>query len=203
MISELSIARFKAIRQVSMPLRSLNLLAGINGMGKSTCLQALLLLRQSWLARTLPSQGLLLCGGLADLGRGEDVLHQFVDEESIEFQIGNSRGQATWLFEVGKKHGLDHEMLPLRDFKDTYPSSTALTSSAYEYPPFSPGFRYLSAERVRPEFAYETSFYAVRELDQIGSHGEFAVHYLAEHQNRAVEIITLRHPRLGTVNPTC
>ena len=124
MISELSIARFKALRQVSLPLRSLNLLAGINGMGKSTCLQALLLLRQSWLARTLPSQGLLLRGSLADLGRGEDVLHQFVDEESVEFRIGNSGGEGTWLFDVGKKHGLDHEMLPLRRFGkiDQWPS---------------------------------------------------------------------------------
>jgi len=197
MISELSIKRFKAIRRAVLPLRSLNLLAGINGMGKSTCLQALLLLRQSWLARTLPSQGLLLRGSLVDLGRGEDVLHQFEDEESIEFQITTSGGQGTWLFDVGKKHGLDHDMLPIRDFKHSYPSSADLTPMAYEYPPFSSGFRYLSAERIRPDVSYETSFYAVRELDQIGSHGEFAVHYLAEHQNRAVEVEKLRHTKLA------
>jgi len=198
MISDLSIARFKAIRRVELPLRSMNLFAGINGMGKSTCLQALLLLRQSWLARTLPSPGLLLRGSLVDLGRGEDILHQFVDDETIEFQIKTSAGEATWSFDVGKKQGLDHEILSPRYFKDTYASSTELPSAAYEQPPFSAGFRYLSAERVRPEVAYETSFYAVRELDQLGSHGEFAVHYLAEHQNRVVEIATLRHPRLAT-----
>ena len=67
MISELSIAHFKATRKVKLPLRRFNLLAGINGMGKSTCLQSLLLLRQSWLARTLPTLGLLLRGSLVDL----------------------------------------------------------------------------------------------------------------------------------------
>jgi len=196
MITGLSIARFKAIRRAELGLRPLNLFAGINGMGKSTCLQALLLLRQSWLARTLPSLGLLLRGSLIDLGRGEDILHQLENEESIEFQIKTSAGEATWSFDVGKKGGLDHEILLLDDFKDTYALSNAMASAAYEQPPFSTGFRYLSAERVRPEVAYETSFYIVRELDQIGPHGEFAVHYLAEHQNRPVEIGGLRHPKL-------
>ncbi len=198
MISELSIARFKAIRKAVLPLQRFNLLAGINGMGKSTCLQSLLLLRQSCMARTLPQLGLLLRGSLLDLGRGEDVLHQFEDEESIEFRIKTSDGEATWSFDVGKKHGLDHEILSLRKFKDTYASSTKTNSIAYERPPFSAGFRYLSAERVRPEVAYETSFYSVRELDQIGTHGEFAVHYLTEHQNRAVVIEPLRHPAMSS-----
>src|SRR5262245_17390018 len=103
MITELAIARFKAIRRTEMQLRTLNLLAGVNGLGKSTCLQALLLLRQSWMARTLPSPGLLLRGSLVDLGRGEDVLHQLENEESIEFQIKTEAGAAKWSFDVAKK----------------------------------------------------------------------------------------------------
>lgn len=197
MISQLSIARFKAIRSASLPLRSLNLFAGINGMGKSTCLQSLLLMRQSWISRTLPSTGLLLRGSLVDLGRGEDVLHQFENEESVEFQIATQSGDATWTFGVEKDHGLDHEILPLIDFKESYSQPVSGNSAAYEHPPFTTGFRYLSAERVRPEVAYDTSFYAVRELDEIGSRGEFAVHYLAEHQNRPLAIPALQHPELA------
>jgi predicted ATPase len=196
MITELSIARFKAIRGATFSLRSLNLFAGVNGVGKSTCLQALLLLRQSWLARTLPER-LLLRGTLVDLGRGEDVLHQFENDESIEFRITTPGGSATWNFDVGKNKGLDHEILTLHDFKETYPPSTSIASLAYDHPPFAEGFRYLSAERVGPEVAYETSFYSVRELDQIGPKGEFAVHYLAEHQNRAVAIEPLHHISLA------
>ena len=122
MISHLSISRFKAIRNASLSLRSLNLFAGINGMGKSTCLQSLLLMRQSWTARTLPTTGLLLRGPLADLGRGEDVLHQFENEESVEFQIATQRGRATWTFgvEEGEGGGLDHEILPLIKFEEDY-----------------------------------------------------------------------------------
>jgi len=201
MISDLSIAHFKAIRKVSLPLRRFNLLAGINGMGKSTCLQSLLLLRQSWLARTLPTLGLLLRGSLIDLGRGEDVLHQFEDEEFIEFRIETTSGEATWSFDAGKSQGLDHEILPLRSFKESYAPSPKTASSAYEQPPFSAGFRYLSAERVSPKVAYETSFYSVRELDQIGSHGEFAAHYLAEYQNCEIDIVRLRHPGLSVNQP--
>ena len=197
MITKISISRFKAIRHANFALRPLNILAGVNGVGKSTCLQSLLLLRQSFLARTLPESGLLLRGTLVDLGRGEDVLHQFEDEESIEFSLQTPHGEATWTFDVGKQRGLDDELLPLRDFQYTPAVFAESASLAYTQPPFATGFRYLSAERVRPEVAYETSFYSVRELDQIGTHGEFAAHFLAEHQNRAVEIPALLHPQLG------
>jgi predicted ATPase len=193
MICELSIARFKAIRRVTLPLRSLNLFVGINGMGKSTCLQSLLLLRQSWIARTLPQSGLLLRGSLVDLGRGVDVLHQFEDEESIEFAVKTAQGSMKWVFAVGEDQGFEHEVLSISNVTSTYKSAI----EAYDHPPFTAGFRYLSAERIRPEVAYETSFYSVRELDQIGSRGEFAVHYLAEHRNRALEIVQLKHASLS------
>lgn len=193
MITSLEIARFKAIREASLALGSLNLFTGVNGMGKSSCLQALLLLRQSWLAKTLPTLGLLLRGSLVDLGRGEDVLHQFESEESIKFGIKTGSGEAEWIFDVGEGQGFDHEILSLRSLTQNYGN----TAAVYSATPFAAGFKYLSAERVRPEVAYETSFYAVRELDQIGSRGEFAVHYLAEHQNRSLTIAGLRHPTLA------
>jgi len=196
MISEMSIARFKAIRSASLPLKHLNLFAGINGMGKSSCLQTLLLLRQSFAARTLPSTGLLLRGELADLGRGEDVLHQFEEEETIEFSVATQRGSARWVFGAREGDGLDQEILPQIAFEESYPPVEGSVSGAYDQPPFLPGFRYLSAERVRPEVAYDTSFYSVHELDQIGPKGEFAVHYLSEHQNRALAIPSLRHTSL-------
>ena len=50
MIEKIKLVNFKCFENVEVPLRQVNVLAGINGMGKSTVIQSLLLLRQSYLA---------------------------------------------------------------------------------------------------------------------------------------------------------
>lgn len=47
MIKHLAIKNFKLYKEVNLPLNRLNLLTGINGRGKSTVLQAFLLMSQS------------------------------------------------------------------------------------------------------------------------------------------------------------
>ena len=188
MINHISVYRFKTLRQASLRLRSLNLLAGMNGMGKSTLIQSLLLLRQSWQARTLPSDGLLLRGNLADLGRGEDILYQFAEEETIEFALMTDNGSFRWAFDVGES-ACDHEVLPLL--------GEPVPITAYADSLFGKGFRYLSSERMSPKVTSTTSVFAVREQDELGIHGEFTAHYLAEHQSRPVAIPQLIHANLN------
>jgi ABC-type microcin C transport system duplicated ATPase subunit YejF len=48
MISLLNLRNFKSLREVSLPLRALTLLSGVNGSGKSSVLQALAVMRQSY-----------------------------------------------------------------------------------------------------------------------------------------------------------
>ena len=59
-----------------MDCRPLNLLCGLNGTGKSSVLQALLVLRQSFETGKLLEGDLLLSGERIDLGTGEDVLFE-------------------------------------------------------------------------------------------------------------------------------
>lgn len=47
MITNISIDNFKSLKKVDIELRNLNLLTGLNGSGKSSLIQVLLLLRQS------------------------------------------------------------------------------------------------------------------------------------------------------------
>ena len=47
MINKISIQNFKCFDEFSLPMSNINILSGINGMGKSTVIQSLLLLRQS------------------------------------------------------------------------------------------------------------------------------------------------------------
>ena len=47
MIKRIYVKNFKCFEEVSVECRELNLFTGVNGMGKSTIIQALLLLRQT------------------------------------------------------------------------------------------------------------------------------------------------------------
>ena len=53
MITNLKIRNFKALQEADVPLRPLSLFTGLNGMGKSTLMQAILMLRQSYQQQSL------------------------------------------------------------------------------------------------------------------------------------------------------
>ena len=68
MLEFLTLSNFKTFKHQGLQLRPLTLLAGLNGTGKSSALQSLLLLRQSYQQRVLAiseGSGLVLNGELA------------------------------------------------------------------------------------------------------------------------------------------
>ena len=78
MIKSIHIQNFKSLKDILMIPTSLNLLMGLNGMGKSSFIQSLLLLRQnkkSGLAK------FALNGSLTEIGRGRDALYQDANKE--------------------------------------------------------------------------------------------------------------------------
>ena len=87
MIQSLELTNFKCFQQQLVVVKPLTLLAGLNSSGKSTILQALLLLRQSYLENLLPSVGLTLNGKLAELGTAKDVLFEEADIDEIGFEL--------------------------------------------------------------------------------------------------------------------
>jgi AAA15 family ATPase/GTPase len=60
MITNIYLQNFKAFKEAEIPPCQLNIFTGLNGMGKSSFLQTLLLLRQSYCQNTLLDKGLLL-----------------------------------------------------------------------------------------------------------------------------------------------
>lgn len=93
-ITALELRNFKCFRRQPIEFGDLTVLAGLNGMGKSSVIQALLLLRQSFLDRS--SRRLKLAGNLADLGTGADIFFDLADEDDIGF-ILEVEGQ--WRYE--------------------------------------------------------------------------------------------------------
>ena len=91
MLARISLTHFKCFQQLDLPCAPLTLLCGLNGMGKSSVIQALLVLRQSFETGDLLEGRLVLGGALTDLGAGSDVLFEDADEDVIRFVLHGER----------------------------------------------------------------------------------------------------------------
>ena len=187
MLESLILNNFKAFKHQEILLRPLTLLTGLNGTGKSSVLQALLLLRQSYQQRVLATSdgfGLVLNGELANLGTGRDVLFDSAEEDEIGFALTFEKQEALWRFEY------DRQADVLR-----YMSNSEVPRSIYSDSLFAVSFHYLEAERVGPRTSFEMADFMVRELKQMGTKGQFAVHFLQ--QNSSKEVLKLMHHPFG------
>lgn len=84
MIKTIGIKNFKSLKTNEVSLTNLNLLMGLNGMGKSSFIQILLLLMQS---DKLEERVIDLNGILVQIGQGRDALYQYAEDETIEFVV--------------------------------------------------------------------------------------------------------------------
>ena len=185
MLEMLTLNNFKAFLKQEILLRPLTLLTGLNGMGKSSALQSLLLLRQSYQQRVLAlseGAGLVLNGELVQLGTGRDVLFDNAEEDEIRFTLKTDGKEARWRF------AYDRQADVLRHVPER-----GVGPSIYASNLFTDNFHYLEAERVGPRSSFEMADFAVREHKQMGTKGQFAVHFLNQYRSKEV-LQELFHP---------
>jgi predicted ATPase len=153
---------FKASRDVEVRLARLTVLAGLNSAGKSSLLQALGALRQSYDSNGIMN-GLSLTGSLVQLGRYRDVLSEGADRDVIAITVKEEALDYRWLF-----RGIpDSNQLQI----DAAPVST---------PHFitSPEFQFLQADRIVPQTLYPQASQQARDAGFLGPRGEFTVDFL-------------------------
>ncbi|MBN6033241.1 AAA family ATPase [Pantoea ananatis] len=183
MIEFINIQNFKTLLNASFPLGNLNLFSGLNGMGKSTLVQSLLLLRQSYERNTLKTKGLLLNGDYVNIGTGKDALSSFSEQEEIIFTIKWLEKEQPTRFEFDYQH--DSDLLPLR--------KSGIDGESESLSLFNSNFQYLCADRLGPQSHHQLSEFHIRDLKSLGHHGEFAVHFIAVNGAKELEIEALRH----------
>ena len=182
MIKNISIKNFKALKDIKLQFSALNILTGLNGSGKSSLIQTLLLLRQSFEKKDY-NGFLLQGGGLINLGSGKDVFYQYADrDEYIEFALEDDlAGYFIWKFSYESGSDILSFILPVN------------FQTATELGLFTNKFQYLNAEHISPTDTYSRSEYNIKNRD-IGAKGEYVAHYLAEYGiSECIENMNLSH----------
>ncbi|MGJ3561200.1 AAA family ATPase [Streptomyces sp. INA 01156] len=138
MITSLRVRNFKRFTDASFALRPLTVLTGLNGTGKSTTIQALLLARQ--LAEAPGGSGgvVQLNGpyGLA-LGEASEVLHPDAPDSCIEIEIGLD-GDAVGRAVTYRLHVPDEQALYLRVPEETPTARPNCPCAAADSPTCAP-----------------------------------------------------------------
>jgi len=184
MIKSIEVENFKLLKKIKLAIKPLAVLTGLNGTGKSSLIQLLLLLRQSQQAGVLQTSGLRLKGDLVELGTGKDIFYQFAGKDDLlKIKINTSNHSFFWDFEYLS----DSDILKIA-------SKSAYTNALMEFGLFNRNFQYLNAEHIVPFTTYKKSEFEVIQNRQIGMHGEYAVHYLSEYGLEPVSYSNLVHP---------
>ncbi|MCZ2282175.1 MAG: AAA family ATPase [Bacteroidales bacterium] len=180
MINKIEIKNFKSIKKCEVKVSYLNLLMGLNGMGKSSFLHALLLFKQS----NLESGRFFLNDKYVKIGKSNDAFYQFAEEDFIEFNLE---------FRDNEKREWRFNYIPGNDFLD---SNIRLDNEFLNRESFLTGnFQYINAERVGPREIYSTSSSDTLIGKQLGNFGQFAVHFLNLYGNEKISEISLQHPK--------
>ncbi|MEG4499337.1 DUF3696 domain-containing protein [Microcoleus sp. F10-C6] len=185
MITSLRLLNFKPFADQLFEFRKLTLFSGLNSTGKSSVLQSLLLLRQSYQQGLLPEKGLALNGDLVSIGTAQDALFEGAQEDLIGFDIvweNNLNG--VWRFKYDKEVDVMNITLKAVDY-DVYSSTL-----------FNNNFHYLNAERIGPRSFNEMSDYQVRQLGQLGTKGEYTAHFISVNKREVIPNKNLGHPKV-------
>lgn len=177
-ITKLELKDFKLHENLQLSLGGLTILTGQNGMGKSSIMQSLLLLRQSYNQQEY-LKGVNLKGPLTDLGYANDVECQsskdgeLVINLTIENSEENIEKDLNFSFSYSDVDTFD-TFLPA---KNPMPDINLVKQCSL----FTNDFQYISAFRYGPQKGYERDTDVVQthqQISKVNGQCEYVVHYL-------------------------
>ena len=209
MLRRVKLTNFKCFEQLALDCAPLNLLCGLNGMGKSTVIQAMLVLRQSLEAGELEQGRLVLNGDRVDLGTGSDILFEDAEQDVLGFEIIDhvygEKDKWEQIYDCPRNSdilGLPPEVKARGLFDDVLEQDPGLAAhvapehlidkkdiadlSGWDEPPFRGQLAYVGAERVGPRKSYPLSDMMARRGD-LGTSGEYAWNYLHRNQDELLD----------------
>ncbi len=195
MLLSAEIKNFKSIKSKFFKLRHLNLLLGLNGMGKSSFIQNLLAFRQS---KNIADGILSLNGSFVKIGSTKDALYQYSKKSDFSTHLKFSdKNELNYIFDyvidadTFKAKNINLNLYGEKEVHDSFLKNESL---------FNKNFQYLNASRVEPVSLFQKNYSQVVELRNIGNHGEYTAHYIDIFGNDEIEIDNLLHPNSKTTD---
>ena len=190
MIESIEIKNFKSIKSKYFPLRNLNALLGLNGMGKSSFIQSLLAFRQS----EKISEGIYkLNGKYVKIGTTKDALYQYAKKSPFTINLKFSeKNIIDFIFDY--KIGADSFKVQDIDFFDLI-GNAELEKAQLEEALFQDNFQYLNASRQDPESLMPRNYTEVVSHRNLGIKGEYTADYINAFGSEDVQIDDLLHPK--------
>ncbi|MCU7837032.1 MAG: DUF3696 domain-containing protein [gamma proteobacterium symbiont of Taylorina sp.] len=212
-IEQVNIHNFKCLKDIAVKLSKLTLITGVNSSGKSSFIQALLLLKQNrdnfetyisyhslmeeakllniemnarideMIKKTSP---FVTDGEFVTLGNVKNLLYQEAFEELIQIELTNSKEQSF-------KLNLDtNSCFNLKQVNAGGSSDDEMMISE-----ILNNLDYIRTDRSTPSVTYPLSNKHIQN-NSIGLNGEYATHYLAENRHKILAIEKLKHPGTTT-----
>lgn len=194
MINDLTLHNFKNHNNSEIRFGNLTILTGVNGAGKSSIIQSLLLLRDSYL-RNDNLKTLYLNGPSFDLGRSVDAVNRNCDEDvdKLKIKIKDDTGKSCqYVYQYPEDSTSSLKLIEAESQSE---------GDLVSFPLLNDNFQYISAFRNGPLEVYTSDTDVVDEHNQLSSKkgiGDMVVYYLAKNGNNMLRIPELALP--GTVN---
>lgn len=175
MITGLEISNFKSHKYTCIQLGYLTVLTGINGCGKTSVIQSLLLLRQSFLKNRL-ALGLDLNQPLCNIGIADDALYQLAENGIIKF-VFSTDDNKEYVFEFDAEKGLKDSFIRKHQYNEVASRIEDLDGISL----FNNDFQYISASRWGGKSIFPKESFAVevqKQISQSEGQGELVAHFL-------------------------
>ena len=191
MINKYTIHNFKNHANTELKLGPLNILTGVNGMGKSSVLQSMLVLRDSYNKR--PQMSALTLDGdsfsidsVIDLVNCNMHTEQNILQLTMEIDTSTHPLNFRYKYPIGETNELsfDEHFLP--------PSEDYLKGISL----FNDNFQYLSAFRTGPRLVYPSNINIVekhRQISHLMGMGEYAAYFLTKYGSDEIPIKELSY----------
>jgi len=178
MLNSLSLKYFKCFESLHLPLSPLTMLSGTNASGKSSVLQALVLLHQTMREHEWSTR-LMLNGKSIKLGTVLDVVNESQGGKSFEIGLENNEHFYSWKF-TGERNELSMAVEQVLADKETHEHPIFLQSLLPPQENFSKswqhcliGLSYITAERIGPREIYPLEDKQIASV--VGFMGEYAM----------------------------
>ncbi|WP_026491186.1 AAA family ATPase [Butyrivibrio sp. XPD2002] len=175
MLTNISFKNFKCYKNSDINLSNLTVLTGLNGMGKSTVIQGILGLRQSYIASKM-REGLLLDGKYIELGNGKDVLYEKADE--LRPTIGISLTSDVGKYDYSFEYEADSKILNNVNSEQAENICDILSSEQ---------FIYLAANRIIPQIRYGLGNNKDVDKRDFDKSGEYTLQYVDAHGSDQID----------------